>query len=69
MGEHRQRDESLFLIVHMLRTNKIPFIQSLPSPALALTTLTVIGVAAYLPFSSFASDIGLSPLPGIYFIW
>jgi len=42
------------LIVHIIRTNKIPFIQSRPSLPLFLGTLTVMAIGAYLPFSVFA---------------
>jgi P-type Mg2+ transporter len=57
------------LVVHMIRTRKIPFLQSTASfPVLALTiTIMIVGVA--LPFSPFASMIGLQELPLSYFPW
>jgi P-type Mg2+ transporter len=57
------------LIVHMIRTRKIPFLQSTASfPVLALTAIImVIGVG--LPFSPFAAMIGLQELPLAYFPW
>ena len=57
------------LIVHVIRTNRIPFIQSRPSVALTLTTLSVMAVAIYLPFSPFASSLGLVRLPSTYWLW
>jgi Mg2+-importing ATPase len=57
------------LIVHMIRTRKIPFIQSRASGALLLTTATVMAVGIYLPFSRFGSSLGFVPLPSSYFPW
>ncbi len=57
------------LVVHMIRTAKIPFIQSRATwPVLALTaTIMVIGMI--LPFSPLGGHLGLEPLSGSYFIW
>ncbi len=57
------------LIVHMIRTRKIPFIQSSPSRPLALTTLAVMAMGIIIPFSPFASSLGMVPLPPIFFLW
>ena len=57
------------LIVHMIRTKKIPFIQSwATAPVLALTT-AIMALGIYLPFSPFAAGLKLEPLPGNYFLW
>ncbi|WP_240644339.1 magnesium-translocating P-type ATPase [Paenibacillus paeoniae] len=57
------------LIVHMIRTEKIPFIQSTASrPVLVLTAL-IMCLGVYIPFSPFGSAIGLEPLPMSYFPW
>ncbi|WP_459502584.1 magnesium-translocating P-type ATPase [Bacillus sp. C1] len=57
------------LIVHMIRTQHIPFIQSTASsPVLLLTTIIMI-VGMYLPFSPFSEILGFSPLPFRYFLW
>jgi len=55
------------LIVHMIRTRKIPFIQSwATAPVVALTSLImIIGIA--IPFSPFASSLKLQGLPLEYF--
>ncbi|WGQ11416.1 magnesium-translocating P-type ATPase [Pedobacter gandavensis] len=57
------------LIVHMIRTRKIPFIQSwATAPVIALTTLIMlVGIA--IPFTSFAGVLKLTPLPMSYFPW
>jgi Mg2+-importing ATPase len=54
------------LIIHVIRTNKIPFIQSRASWPLILTTATVMAIGMYLPFSPIASYLGFSPLPGLF---
>jgi Mg2+-importing ATPase len=57
------------LIVHMIRTRKIPFIQSwATAPVLALTT-AIMAIGIFIPFSPFASGLKLQPLPMIYFPW
>lgn len=57
------------LIVHMIRTKKIPFIQSwATAPVVALTSLIMlIGIA--IPFTPFAAMLSLQPLPFAYFPW
>jgi Mg2+-importing ATPase len=57
------------LIVHIIRTNRIPFFQSRASPALTLTTLAVMAAAALLPYSPLAVYFGLTPLPGSFWLW
>jgi Mg2+-importing ATPase len=57
------------LIVHMIRTRKIPFVQSWPSWPLLLTTAAVMAVGLLLPFSPLARSFGMVPLPGAYFAW
>ncbi|MDB5025057.1 MAG: Mg2+-importing ATPase [Mucilaginibacter sp.] len=57
------------LIVHMIRTRKIPFIQSwAAAPVVALTTLIMtVGIA--IPFSPLANALKLQALPPAYFPW
>jgi Mg2+-importing ATPase len=55
------------LIVHMIRTRKIPFIQSwAATPVVALTSL-VMAIGIFIPFSPFASALKLQALPLSYF--
>ncbi|WP_199768623.1 magnesium-translocating P-type ATPase [Sphingobacterium sp. HMA12] len=57
------------LIIHMIRTRKIPFIQSwAAAPVVALTSLIML-VGILLPFSPFATALKLQPLPLSYFPW
>ncbi|MGD0745025.1 MAG: HAD-IC family P-type ATPase, partial [Verrucomicrobiota bacterium] len=51
------------LIVHVIRTNLIPFIQSRASWQLTMTTMLIMGVGACLPFSPVARFLGFVPLP------
>ncbi|HVP21473.1 MAG TPA: cation transporting ATPase C-terminal domain-containing protein, partial [Anaerolineaceae bacterium] len=64
--------ESLFtqtLIIHVIRTNKIPFIQSRASRPLMLTSLAVLAVGAFLPISPLAGALGFVPLPTLYWLF
>jgi Mg2+-importing ATPase len=57
------------LVVHMIRTRRIPFLQSVASaPVLALTGLIMV-VGMLVPYSAIGARIGMQPLPGIYFAW
>jgi P-type Mg2+ transporter len=57
------------LIVHMIRTRKIPFIQSRAALALTLSTLAVMAVGALLPFTPFGHSLGMVALPLRFFGW
>ena len=54
------------LIIHVIRTNKIPFLQSRPSIPLMVTTGLIMVVGIWLPFSPFAPSLGLVALPPLY---
>ena len=51
------------LIVHVIRTNQIPFIQSRASWQLTMTTMLIMGIGAWLPFSPVSRFLGFVPLP------
>lgn len=57
------------LIVHMIRTRKVPFLQSTASWPVLLMTFSIMAVGICVPFSSFGASIGLMPLPWAYFPW
>lgn len=57
------------LIVHMIRTRRIPFIQSNAAWPLMLMTFAIMAIGIAIPFTSFGSYIGLMPLPLSYFPW
>ena len=63
--------ESIFtqtLIIHVIRTNKIPFLQSRASWALIATSIGIVGIAAWLTISPLADALGLVALPPIYWL-
>lgn len=57
------------LIVHVIRTAKVPFFQSWASLPMLLITASVMAVGMYLPFSPLAPSLGFVPLPAVYFLW
>ncbi len=57
------------LVVHMLRTQKIPFIQITAALPVLLTTGLVMALGIYIPFSPLGALVGLQPLPWEYFPW
>jgi Mg2+-importing ATPase len=56
------------LVLFVIRTAKNP-LQSRPSGLLIATCLAVVGIGIYLPFSSFASALGFTPMPASYFAY
>jgi Mg2+-importing ATPase len=54
------------LIIHVIRTNRIPFIQSRASWPLTATTLSIMAFGMWLPYSPLASSLGLAHLPRLY---
>ena len=57
---------SQVLIVHVIRTGKVPFLQSWPSWPLLATTVAVCVVGMWLPFSWLAHGFGMVPVPLSY---
>ena len=57
------------LIVHIIRTQRIPFVQSRASKPMVFATLAIMGVGLWLPFSPWARFLGFTPLPASYFLW
>jgi Mg2+-importing ATPase len=57
------------LIVHMIRTRRIPFLQSVASaPVLGLTT-AIIAIGIAMPFTVVGEKLGMVELPGVFFAW
>jgi len=54
------------LIIHVIRTRRIPFVESRASTPLILTSLAICCVGLWLPTSPFAAALGFTPLPAIY---
>ena len=57
------------LVVHMLRTRKVPFFQSTAALPVVLATGLVMALGIYIPFSPVGAMVGLVPLPWAYFPW
>lgn len=57
------------LIVHMIRTKKIPFIQSWASAPVVATTSLIMVIGLAIPFTPLADVLSLVPLPLAYFPW
>ncbi|OOG49512.1 magnesium-translocating P-type ATPase [Rhodanobacter sp. C01] len=57
------------LVVHMIRTRKIPFLQSsAAAPVLGLTTAIIV-IGMLLPFTAIGTKIGMMEMPAAYFGW
>ena len=57
------------LVVHMIRTRKIPFLQSsAAAPVLGLTTAIIV-IGMLLPYTAIGTKIGMMEMPGVYFGW
>jgi Mg2+-importing ATPase len=57
------------LIVYIIRTQKIPFVQSFPSLTMFFTTIIVVLIGVFLPYSHLSNAIGFVPLPLSYWLW
>ena len=57
------------LIVHIIRSRRFPVVGSRASWPMTLTTLAVMAVAVWLPYSPFAESLGFVPLPRAYWLW
>lgn len=57
------------LVVHMIRTQKIPFIQSKPSWQLMSATILIVFAGIFLVMGPYASYFKLQALPMIYFAY
>lgn len=57
------------LVIHMIRTPKIPFIQSRASAPVMILTFTGIAVLTIIPFTTLGTMLGFAALPMVYFAW
>jgi Mg2+-importing ATPase len=57
------------LIIHVIRTNKIPFIESWASWPLILTSVIIVAVGAWLTVSPLAKTLGFVSLPPMYWLY
>ena len=54
------------LIIHIIRTNKLPFLKSRASLLLTMTTILIMGVGLWLPSSPLGPALGFKALPHLY---
>jgi P-type Mg2+ transporter len=54
------------LIIHVIRTRRMPFVESRASTPLILTSLTICAIGLWLPVSPFAAALGFVILPALY---
>ena len=54
------------LVIHVIRTNEIPFLQSRAGWQLTLMTLSIMAVGMWLPYSPVAAALGFTHLPPLY---
>lgn len=54
------------LIIHVIRTNRLPFLQSMASWPLLLMTLATLCIGISLPYSPLAVALGFVPMPWSY---
>lgn len=57
------------LVIHMIRTPKIPFVQSRASAPVTFLTFAGIAVVTLIPFTPLGTALELTALPGVYFAW
>lgn len=57
------------LVIHMIRTPKVPFIQSRASLPVLLLTSVSIAVGTIIPYTPFGKILGMSAMPATYFPW
>ncbi len=56
------------LIIHIIRTAKIPFLESRASPALIATSIVICVFGVTLPFTWLGNSLGMVPLPSLYWL-
>jgi Mg2+-importing ATPase len=57
------------LIVHMIRTPKLPFVQSRAATPLLATTIAIMAIGVFLPMGPLSHYFKLQPLPPLYFVF
>ena len=57
------------LVIHNLRTPKIPFVQSKASTLVTAVTLLGICIGTVIPYTIIGQNISMAPLPIAYFPW
>ena len=56
------------LVIHIIRTGKIPFVESKPSNFLIFTSIFIVSLGIFIPFSPLAKPFGFVAPPPSYFL-
>ena len=56
------------LIIYVIRTGKIPFIESRPSKFLVMTSIAIVATGILIPFSPLAKSLGFVAPPPLFFL-
>ena len=54
------------LIIHIIRTARIPFLQSRASTPLIVTTIVIVTIGGIIPYTVLGTGLGFEPLPWLY---
>lgn len=57
------------LVIHLIRTGRLPFVQSRASRPVTILTCAMAAIGIWLPFTNIGAHVGLQPLPLAYFGW
>ena len=57
------------LIIHLIRTARVPFIQSRAARPVTLLTTAMMAIGVAIPFSPLGVYLRMAPLPAAYFYW
>jgi Mg2+-importing ATPase len=57
------------LIVHLIRTRRIPFVQSIAAAPVVAMTLAIMAVGVLMPFTALGAKLGMTAPPPLYFAW
>jgi Mg2+-importing ATPase len=57
------------LIIHIIRTARIPFLQSRASTPLIVTTIAIVAIGGIIPYTPVGTMLGFVPLPALYWVY
>ncbi|HEX7338428.1 MAG TPA: magnesium-translocating P-type ATPase [Rhodanobacteraceae bacterium] len=57
------------LVVHMIRTRRIPFVQSMAAAPVLGLTLAIITIGIVIPYTWIGARLGMHGMPSVYFAW
>jgi Mg2+-importing ATPase len=56
------------LIIHIIRTARIPFLESRASTPLILTTVVIVAIGGTIPYTIVGAGLGFQPLPWLFWV-